>query len=243
MNSFTLYKAENIVFFSQNGFDMPSLCEPYRKLKCMYAGFTCTESKFSMKTMNQAIQTVLKNIHSKEWLPVNVTISPSTVNLLYQNHIVVNLRVSSIPFFGIHDKNERTLVNGFVYVIGLFTGRILMMRTDITLRLRYQQSVDSRIFTTRKSSISSLDEAKTKSTKQLDKRFKSKQNLRMDIVNHIEQIKYEVTRRIYQQSNWIKSYLLRSNDESLLEETTKLSDETTDFNYFRIISNSSILLL
>ncbi|TNN09004.1 Protein Fe65 isoform 1 [Schistosoma japonicum] len=231
---------------------MPSLCEPYRKLKCMYAGFTCTESKFSMKTMNQAIQTVLKNIHSKEWLPVNVTISPSTVNLLYQNHIVVNLRVSSIPFFGIHDKNER--ICGIIQhrADNLFLCHVLTCHTNAmelckTLKaaceLRYQQSVDSRIFTTRKSSISSLDESKTKSTKQLDKRIKSKQNLRMDIVNHIEQIKYEVTRRIYQQSNWIKSYLLRSNDESLLDETTKLSDETTDFNYCRIISNSSILLL
>ncbi|CAH8514369.1 unnamed protein product [Schistosoma turkestanicum] len=218
---------------------MTNLNEPHRKLKCLYAGFTCIETKLGMKTINQAIQTVLKNIDPSQWLPVYVSISPSTINFFYQNHIVVNLRVCSVPFFGIYNQDEK--VCGIIQhtADNLFLCHVLIcpinaMELCKTLKaaceLRYQQCVDSKMFNIYKLNNNPLDGPKTKSMEHSDKQI-----LRMNIVSQLDRIKCELSRRIYQQKNWIKSYLLSySSDVSLLDKPKSYNEyaqETNDCIY------------
>nr|CAH8856621.1 unnamed protein product [Trichobilharzia regenti] len=206
--------------------------EPHRKLKCLYAGFTSIDTKLGMKTMNHAIETVLKNTNTHQWLPVNITISPSTVNLSYHNYTAVNLRICSIPFFGIYNKDEKicgivqhTADDLFIcHVITCHTNAMELCKTlKAACELRYQQCVDSKMFDNIKSNIDSINHVKVD---QSNKQTKNKQIILINIINHIEQMKYEICKRIRQHSNWIKSCLLYSNDERLLE-TTK-TDDTND---------------
>ncbi|CAH8555805.1 unnamed protein product [Schistosoma intercalatum] len=223
---------------------MPTLNEPHRKLKCLYAGYICIESKLGMRTMNQAIQTVLKNVHPNQWLPVYVSISPSTVNFYYQKHIVVNLRVCSVPFFGIYNKDEKicgiiqhTADNLFLcHVLTCPTNAIELCKTlKAACELRYQQCVDSRMFNTHKPSNNSLDESKTRLVGHSDKQIKNEQILHMNIISQMEKVKCGLFRRIYQQKNWVKFNLLPYSSDVSLPDKPKFYDEynkeTTDFHH------------
>ncbi|CAH8555819.1 unnamed protein product [Schistosoma intercalatum] len=189
---------------------MPTLNEPHRKLKCLYAGYICIESKLGMRTMNQAIQTVLKNVHPNQWLPVYVSISPSTVNFYYQKHIVVNLRVCSVPFFGIYNKDEK--ICGIIQhtADNLFLCHVLTCPTN------------------------AIELCKTLKAA-CEKQIKNEQILHMNIISQMEKVKCGLFRRIYQQKNWVKFNLLPYSSDVSLPDKPKFYDEynkeTTDFHH------------
>ncbi|CAH8555542.1 unnamed protein product [Heterobilharzia americana] len=222
---------------------MPSLYnEPHRRLICYYAGFTCINSELGVKTMNKAIEIVLKNTNPHQWLTVNASISPSAVNLFYRKRIAVNLRICSIPFFGIYNKDKKicgivqhTADDLFIcHVIACQTNAIELCKTlRAACELRYQQCIDSKIYNKSKPSSDLLDDMRVNVNNQPDRQTEKKQIILVNIINQFEKMKYEVCKRIRQHSNWIKSCLWYSNDEPLLGtiKTHNNDGKTTDICY------------